>query len=293
MHAYRRLCLTLSLCFLHLAFGAAMCFAQEEPPQGGAAGSELSGKEAPNNGQDITRPLTRFDVRYQYLNSSGKDSDHDDQHIATLRMDRPFFLGGGWKLATRFDVPLLLTNFRSGDNLAGHTRFGLGDVLAQALLVQEVTPRFAWVAGLEATIPTATEETMGTGTLQLAPTAAMRWGTDELRKGSWIALVGRWNKSVVNARDNHSNVNELQLAPVVNIPITETWFLDLFSSTDIRYNLGEKREGDSGRWFVPFNFMVGKLLDKSTVASIEVSIPMIKDYDLYDFKTEFRLGFFF
>ena len=293
MRVYRRFCATLLLCFLHFVLGSALCFAQESPPPEGAAGNGTPREETPNNGQDITRPLTRFDVRYQYLNSSQKDSDHDDQHIATLRMDRPFFLGGGWKLATRFDVPLLLTNFRSGDNLAGHTRFGLGDVLAQALLVQEVTPRFAWVAGLEATIPTATEETMGTGTLQLAPTAAMRWGTDELRKGSWIALAGRWNKSVINARDDHVNVNELQFAPVINIPITETWFVDLFPSTDIRYNLGEKREGDSGRWFVPFNFLVGTMLDKTTVASIEVSIPIIKDYDLYDFKTEFRLGFFF
>lgn len=292
MHAYRRFCSTFIFCCLQLVFGAALCFAQDAPPEN-TAGNEPPGNETPNNGQDITRPLTRFDVRYQYLNSSRKDSDHDDQHIATLRVDRPFLLGGGWKLAARFDVPLMLTNFRSEDNLAGYARFGLGDVLAQALLVREVSPRFAWVAGVEAMLPTATEETMGTGTLQLAPTAAVRWSTDELRKGSWIALAGRWSKSVVNARDAHTNINELQFAPVINIPVTETWFVDLFPSTDIRYNLGEKREGDSGRWFVPFNFLVGTLLDKTTVASIEVSIPIIKDYDLYDFKTEFRLGFFF
>lgn len=292
MHAYRRFCSTFLFCCLQLVFGAALCFAQDAPPEN-TAGNGPHGNETPNNGQDITRPLTRFDVRYQYLNSSRKDSDHDDQHIATLRVDRPFLLGGGWKLAARFDVPLMLTNFRSEDNLAGHARFGLGDVLAQALLVREVSPRFAWVAGVEAVLPTATEETMGTGTLQLAPTAAVRWSTDELRKGSWIALAGRWSKSVINARDEHTNVNELQFAPVINIPITQTWFVDLFPSTDIRYNLGEKREGDSGRWFVPFNFLVGTLLDKTTVASIEVSIPIIKDYDLYDFKTELRLGFFF
>jgi hypothetical protein len=50
---------------------------------------------------------------------------------------------------------------------------------------------------------------------------------------------------------------------------------------------------DGGKWFVPADFLLGKMLNKTTVASVEVSIPIIKDYDLYDFKVEARIGFFF
>ena len=62
---------------------------------------------------------------------------------------------------------------------------------------------------------------------------------------------------------------------------------------DIRYNFAAKRPGDSGRWFFPFNFMVGKLLTRSVVASLEIGVPIVKDYQVYDFKLEARVGFFF
>ena len=39
-----------------------------------------------------------------------------------------------------------------------------------------------------------------------------------------------------------------------------------------------------GRWFFPFNFMVGKMLNKSTVGSVGLGIPMVNDYKVYDFK---------
>ena len=39
--------------------------------------------------------------------------------------------------------------------------------------------------------------------------------------------------------------------------------------------------------------MVGKMINKSVVGSIEVGVPIIDDYRVYDFKLETRLGFFF
>ena len=55
----------------------------------------------------------------------------------------------------------------------------------------------------------------------------------------------------------------------------------------------DKRPGDKGKWFVPFNAMVGKMVNKSTVASLEVGVPIVNDYQVYDFKIEGRIGFFF
>ena len=37
--------------------------------------------EATNNGQDFTRPLTRFDIRYEYQNTPG--SKNDNMNIMT------------------------------------------------------------------------------------------------------------------------------------------------------------------------------------------------------------------
>jgi|RhiMethySRZTD1v2_1073278.scaffolds.fasta_scaffold1375208_2 hypothetical protein len=45
--------------------------------------------------------------------------------------------------------------------------------------------------------------------------------------------------------------------------------------------------------FLPLDVMVGKLVTPQLVASLEVSAPMIKNDDLYDFKLEARIGCFF
>jgi hypothetical protein len=39
--------------------------------------------------------------------------------------------------------------------------------------------------------------------------------------------------------------------------------------------------------------MVGKLLRRSIVASLEIGVPIVNDYQVYDFKLEGRVGFFF
>ncbi len=253
----------------------------------------LAEEEVPNNGQDITRPLARFDVRYQYLNAPLANSDHDDEHIVIFRVDKPFELAQHWKLATRVDLPVMFSNRRSNDNLAGDTHFGLSDALAQVMLVNTLTPRVAWAAGAQLVFPTATEESMGTGSWRAVPTAAVRLDTGDTLKGSWVALAGRWDRSFAESRADFNEVNELQFAPVINIPLPNFWFINLFPSTDIRYNLGDARDGDSGRWFVPADVMIGKLLDEHTVTTLEIGVPIIDDYEVYDFKMEFRMGFLF
>lgn len=132
----------------------------------------------------------------------------------------------------------------------------------------------------------------GGGKYRLVPTAGARWNLPQWGAGVWFAGLVRYDFDV-GGHDNRSHVSELQLAPIVNIPLPDRWFLNLFPSSDIRYNFLGKRPGDTGRWFVPFNAMVGRMVSKSTVGSVEVGVPIVNDYQVYDFKMEARLGFFF
>jgi hypothetical protein len=50
---------------------------------------------------------------------------------------------------------------------------------------------------------------------------------------------------------------------------------------------------DHNKLFLQLDVMVGKLVTPQLVASLEVSAPIVKDDDLYDFKLEVRIGFFF
>lgn len=58
----------------------------------------------------------------------------------------------------------------------------------------------------------------------------------------------------------------------MQIALPGRWFLTLLPSTDFRVDLE-----DGGQWFVPANFVTGKMPDKATIVSVEGSIPIIKD----------------
>src|SRR5262249_46296840 len=115
-------------------------------------------EEEVNNGQDPTRPLTRLDFRYQYQNLPPED--HDNEHIFTLRGDKPFVVSPRWTLATRLDLPLFLTDAISRDNPAGNYTFGTGDLLVQGLLIYALDQRWALAGGVQMIFPTATQEQM-------------------------------------------------------------------------------------------------------------------------------------
>src|SRR5579871_691325 len=44
------------------------------------------------------------------------------------------------------------------------------------------------------------------------------------------------------------------------------------------------------RWFVPFDIRVGRKLTETVALSVEVGVPILRDYPVYDFKTRARLN---
>jgi hypothetical protein len=70
--------------------------------------------------------------------------------------------------------------------------------------------------------------------------------------------------------------------------LPERWFLTLYPSYDIRINYGDPKSGQTGRLFLPADFAVGREVSDHLVISLEISVPMIKDYPVYDFKTQLR-----
>ena len=71
------------------------------------------------------------------------------------------------------------------------------------------------------------------------------------------------------------------------------WFLTLYPSYDIRINYGQPAAGQTGRLFLPFDAMVGRMLTDNLIISFEVGVPLIRDYPVYNFKAELRLAYEF
>ena len=239
--------------------------------------------DAANNGQDFTRPPAQYDFRYLFQDKG--DDVWRDSFI--LRVNRPFPLGDGWEIGTRLDLPFVLTNQPSNDNPAGKDTFGFGDVLVQGVLIDEFLHALGAGLGPRLVLPTASQDQFGTGRIQLGPIGGIRYSLPEISDGSSVQLVVRYD-SDIGGQSGRSHISRLRWSPTFNVNLPQKWFVTVFPSQDIAMNFM-----DRGKWFFPFDFLVGKRLSRSTLVSLEAGVPLVKQFNLYEFKLQARLSFTF
>jgi sulfatase-modifying factor enzyme 1 len=205
-----------------------------------------------------------------------------------LRYDHAFNLASGWILATRTDLPLLAKNAISDSNLNGDYVRGIGDADVQAALIHGINQRWAFGFGMRLIAPTG-DDVLGSGKWQVMPIVGARLALPEITSGSYFEPVFRYDVSVAGD-PTRKNISNLQFAPMLNIALPGRWFVTLFPSPDIRINYGDPITGQTGRWFVPFDFRFGKKFTENIALSLEFGVPIVKDYPVYDFKTQLRLN---
>jgi hypothetical protein len=251
--------------------------------------TEVGENQQINNGQDITRPLSRIDARYQYqLLKEGRS-----KNIFTLRSDYPIVMNDFWGIGLRVDLPSDLTNKVTADEPDGALRFGLGDVLGQILLAGKFNDQWAAAAGTQFVFPTAGTDQMGDGKYQIVPTVGVRRSLPGLSNGSFAAFLLRYAVDYAGSK-KRQGISTLEMAPMFNWMLPRNWFVTAFPSTDIQVNF-EK----GGNFFLPFNAAIGKTIPKKAVFSVEFGFPMFYSgnsayfYTFYEYKMEARVGFFY
>jgi hypothetical protein len=76
----------------------------------------------------------------------------------------------------------------------------------------------------------------------------------------------------------------------LNVALPDRWFVTFYPNPEIRLNFGDPITGQTGRLFLPLDFLVGRSITKDVTLSLEIGVPLIKDYPVYDFKTVTRLN---
>ncbi len=246
-----------------------------------------------NNGQDFTRPETLFQLRYLYQTKPGAGAAQGTTREVTsdnviLRADYQFALAPQWKIALRTDLPFDTKNPISNDNPTGNYLHGLGDADFQAAILHDFDAR--WAAGIGARLIAPTgDDNLTSGKWQALPLAGFRYMLPEVSSGSYFIALARYDVSFAGDPTKR-NISNLQLAPEFNIALPNHWFFTFYPNPDIRINYGDAITGQTGRLFLPLDVMLGRNLTKDIIASIEVSVPIIKDYPVYNFKTEARFN---
>jgi hypothetical protein len=247
-----------------------------------------------NTGNDLFRPPANlFQMMYDYKTAPGSGSTPGSTRDVTtetlnLRMDHSLDLAPMWILALRADLPLLAKNPLSSSNPDGDYLSGIGDADVQALIIHNLDQR--WTVGFGARLITPTgDDSLGSGKWQIMPGAGFRYALWEINSSSYFEPVVRYDVSFAGD-PTRRNISNLQFAPTFNLGLPDHWFITFYPSPDIRINYGDPITGQSGRLFLPFDARIGRQLSKNTALSFELGVPIIKDYPVYNLKTQVRLN---
>jgi len=275
---------------LAAGFGAALMIFSP----GGAASQQLNAAAPmPNNGEDFFKPpANMFQLLYGYQTAPGTGEAKGSLATLTtdrveLRLDHRVDLTQQSLIALRSDLPLLAKNPITSSNPNGDYLYGLGDADTQAIFVYNFDAR--WAAGIGARVIAPTGGTLDSGKWQIMPIAGLRYGLPEVSRGSYFEPFARYDVSFAGDPSKR-NISNLQLAPYLNIGLPDNWFVALYPNSDIRINFGDPVPGQTGRLFFPLDARIGRNLTDHIAVSLEIGVPIIKDYPVYNFKAELRLN---
>ena len=257
---------------------------QEAPPR----------DQSTNAGEDFFRPPSNlFQMMTYYRTAPGSGSTPGSTTNVTtetfkLRYDHALDLVPMWTLALRSDLPLLAKNAISSSNPDGDYLYGVGDVDVQAAVIHNLSQRWAVGFGARLIAPTG-GDILGSGKWQIMPIIGARYALWEINSSSYIEPIVRYDVSFAGDPTKR-NISNLQFAPTFNLGLPDRWFISFYPSADIRINLGDPITGQTGRLFLPFDARIGRKLSENAELSFELGVPIIKDYPVYNLKTQVRLN---
>ncbi|HXX04015.1 MAG TPA: hypothetical protein VEJ37_06740 [Xanthobacteraceae bacterium] len=245
--------------------------------------------QSANTGQDFFRPPQNlFQLTYGYQTAPGSDATTVTTDTLDLRMDHRFDLSQQALIVLRGDLPLVTKNPISSSNPGGDYLYGIGDADAQAVYVYNFDSRWAAGGGARIIAPTG-DNVIGSGKWQIMPIAGFRYGMPDVGSGSFFEPFARYDVSFAGDPSKR-DISNLQLAPYLSIGLPDTWFIAFYPSADIRVNFGDPVNGQTGRLFLPFDARVGRDITDHIALSLEIGVPIVKDYPVYNFKAQVRLN---
>jgi hypothetical protein len=264
---------------------------------GVAAAEEASAtRQDANAGEDFFRPpsnLFQTTTTYRTAPASGSNGTLTSATTETFnfRYDHSVDLAPTWILALRSDLPVLAKNSVSSSNPSGDYLAGVGDADIQAAIIHNLSERFALGFGARLITPTGGDN-FGSGKWQIMPIVGARYALSEISPSSYFEPLFRYDASFAGD-PSRRNISNLQIAPAFNIGLPDRWFITFYPSPDIRINFGDPITGQTGRLFLPFDARIGRKLEENAALSFELGVPIIKDYPVYNLKTQVRFNLTF
>jgi hypothetical protein len=173
--------------------------------------------------------------------------DKEDSYVLEMKPVVPFRLSDGWNLITRTIIPVA----QVPDLAPGvYGTSGLGDVQASSFFSPARVGKVIWGAGPVISLPTATEDILGTKKVSIGPTAVAL-----SIQGHWLYGALVQNLFSVAGPSKRPDVNQMLVQPFVNYNMRHGWYLT--SSPIITSNW---EVNGNKRWTVPVGGGVGRIV---------------------------------
>ena len=247
-------------------------------------------------GDDPTQPLGKIELLDRYTEAPGPGVEEGttkraETNTPFARIEEPFQIAPEWEFNFRAEIPVVWTNGVTPENPTGAIVSGFGNVLTQAWVVHDFDQRWAVALGGQLIAPTSTNSVASDAWEQVTG-FVVRAMLPEISPGSYFAPQVRYGIDF-EGNDDGRMLRQLRIAPTLNINLPHHLFFTLYPSPDIRLNYGTPVWSQTGRLFLPLNFMIGWKPTDHTVVSAEFGVPIIKDFPVYTFKTQLRIGYLF
>lgn len=155
----------------------------------------------------------------------------------------PFVLSPKWNLISRTIAPIIHQH-----NVAGTgSQTGLGDITQSFFFSPRESKRFIWAVGPVLSIPTATDDLLGTEKFGVGPTFLILKQKKEWTYGALTNHI--WS---VAGSDSRANVNNTFIQPFLAYNTKDAWTYGL--------NAESSYDWVGNHWSVPIHFTVSKLI---------------------------------
>ncbi|AML53743.1 hypothetical protein RC74_18350 [Falsihalocynthiibacter arcticus] len=194
----------------------------------------------------MSNPISSLiSVPFQYNSNSGYGPNEGTQNYMNIQPVIPFSLNDDWNVISRTILPVISNN----GNMPGGSAFGLGDTV-QSVFFSPKAPTsggLIWGAGPAFLLPTATEESLGSGKWGAGVTAVALKQT-----GAWtFGGLGNHIWSVAGDSDR-ADVNSTYLQPFMSYTTK--------SATSFALNTESTYNWETEQWSVPINLMVNQMI---------------------------------
>ncbi len=171
-------------------------------------------------------------------------SDEGERFYLNVQPVVPIDLGSDWLVISRTIVPFI----HQDDVIPGEGgQGGVGDITQSLFFSPKGSSGLTWGVGPVFTLPTATEDALGTGKWGAGPTAVALYQSGPWTVGGLANHV--WSYA---GEDDRADVNQTFLQPFLNYTTPKA--TSFFLNTESTYNW------ESEEWSVPINFGINQLV---------------------------------